>query len=81
MVVKMMPVMAILRGPSRSIMTPVTGASRPCSKLRSDWPAAIAATLQPSSSRIGPMNTPKLNVTSPMTRKFVPAPAATMYQP
>ena len=81
MLVKMMPVMAIRRGPRRSIITPVTGASRPCSKLRSETPSEIAATLQPSSKRIESMNTPKLKVTRPMTRKFVHAPAATMYQP
>lgn len=41
----------------------------------------IWAVLHPSSSRSGVMKTPKLKVPRPMTMKFVPAPAATMYQP
>ena len=44
-------------------------------------PAATAAVLQPVSSRMGSMKTPKLHTASPATREFEVAPEPTMYQP
>ena len=66
------PISAIRRGPSQSTRNPLTGARSPCSKLRRENPSEIAARLQPISSRIGWMKTPKPKIA---------APASAMYQP
>ncbi len=75
------PANAIRRAPTTSITIPVSGASRPCSKLRSENPKAIAETLQPSSARIGSMKMLAPIITKPSTRKLLNDPAIAMYQP
>ena len=62
-------------------MKPVKGASSPFSKLRNENASEICAIVQPNSSRIGGMNTPKPNTVMPSTRKLLAAPAVAMYQP
>jgi hypothetical protein len=59
----------------------VNGPKTPCSSARIENPAATAAVVQPVSSRIGSMKTPKLQTARPATRKFEVAPEPTMYQP
>ena len=50
------------------------GAMRPCSRLPREKPNAIAAMLQPISSRSGPMNTLKPKTAMPMVTKLLRAP-------
>ena len=78
---KTAPANAMRRAPTTSITMPVSGASKPCSKLRSENPKAIAVTLQPSSSRIGSMKMLAPIMTKPSTRKLFADPAIAMYQP
>ncbi|MYE32268.1 MAG: hypothetical protein F4X80_06400 [Chloroflexi bacterium] len=71
----------MMRGPKRSMNAPAKGPKTPCSRARMEKPAATAAVVQPVSSRIGSMKTPKLQIAMPETRKFEVAPEPTMYQP
>ena len=75
------PKMAVFLGPNRSMDNPESGDRNPISAVRIENPTEMAATLQPSSSLIGVMNTPNVKTVMPRITKLDAAPASTMRQP